>query len=62
MGSGPSKQQRQQQLLEQHGVPAAADAIEHGRNLMMRASWTARRPVVPERTRQTLMDVFLKKK
>lgn len=51
-----------QQLLEQHGVPAAADAIEHGRNLMMRASWTARRPVVPERTCQTLMDVFLKKK
>ena len=51
-----------QQLLVQHGVPAAAKAIEQGRNLIMRASWKARRPAVPVRTRQTVMDMFLKKK
>jgi len=49
-----------QQLLEQHGVSAAAECIERGRNLLLRASWNAQKKV-PARSRQTTLDAFLKK-
>jgi hypothetical protein len=45
-----------QQLLEQHGVTDAAEYIERGRNLIMRAKCNTKKP-----TRQITMDTFLMK-
>ena len=49
-----------QEVLDQHGVSDAAECIEKGRNLFMRASWKAKNKVAV-RTRQTTMDAFLMK-
>jgi hypothetical protein len=49
-----------QEVLEQHGVSDAAECIEKGGHLLMRASWKAKSKVAV-RTRQTTMDVFLMK-
>ena len=44
-----------QQLLEQHGVSTAAECIERGRNLLLRASWNAQKKFLLEVVRQLWM-------